>query len=115
LQSAEQQLSSLIGGDAPTTYLFSDLGTVLPDEGSVVALFQFFARRIAETGSVAYVFLQKGCLSNTSVARIVDASSLFLDLWTMDRRVLFQPIKAVRRYAARLFMPYQFWDAVACH
>ena len=114
LHSAEQQLSNLISGDAPTTYLFSDLGTVLPDEGSVVALFQFFARRIAETGSVAYVFLQKGCLSNTSVARIVDASSLFLDLWTMDRRVLFQPIKAVRRYAARLFMPYQLsGDAVA--
>ena len=114
LQSAEQQLSDLISGDGPATYLFSDLGTALPDEGNIVALFQFFARRIAETESAAYVFLQKGCLSNASVAQIVDASSLFLDLWTMDRRVLFQPIKVVGRYAARLFMPYQLsGDAVA--
>ncbi|MGH9427540.1 MAG: hypothetical protein ACRD2L_14710, partial [Terriglobia bacterium] len=107
LHSAEQQLSDLISGAVPATYLFSDLGTALPDEGDVVALFQSFARRIAETESAAYVFLQKGCLSNAGVAQIVDASSLFLDLWTMDRRVLLQPIKVVGRYAAGLFMPYQ--------
>src|SRR5262245_48116901 len=83
LRSAEQQLSNLVGSEIPATYLFSDVGTALPDEGNIVSLFQYFAHRIAETESEAYVFLQKGCLSNASVARIVDASSLFLDVWTM--------------------------------
>src|SRR5262245_57233233 len=44
LRSAEQQVSNLMSGSAPATYLFSDLGTALGDEGSVLELFQFFAR-----------------------------------------------------------------------
>ena len=110
LSSAEQQLSNLVSSEIRATYLFSDLGTALPDEGDIVSLFQYFAQRIAETESGAYVFLQKGSLSNASIARIVDASFLFLDIWTMDRRVLFQPIRAAGRYAAGLFMPYQLSD-----
>ena len=110
LRSAEQQLSNLVSSEMRSTYLFSDLGTALPDEADIVSLFQYFAQRVAETESGAYVFLQKGCLSNPSVARIVDASSLFLDIWTMDRRVLFQPIRAVGRYAAGLFIPYELSD-----
>ena len=112
LQSAERHLSDLITSDVTGTYLFSDLGTALAEEGDVVALFQSFVSRLAQTESTGYVFLQKGCLSNAGVAQIVDASSLFLDLWTMDRRILFHPIKAVGRYSARLFMPYQLLGEV---
>jgi len=107
LQSAQQQLLDLISGDVPATYLFSDLGNAFPDERNVVALFQFFARRISETRSASYVFLQKGSVSNASIAQIVDGSSLFFDFWRVDRRVLFQPIKAAGRYDPKLFMPYE--------
>lgn len=115
LASAERQLSEMVKSSAaPGAYLFSDLGSALSDEGDVVALFRLFARRIAETEAAAYIFLQKGCLSNAAVAQIVEASSLFLDLWTMDQRPLFQPIKASGRYTGRLFMPYQLSGDTVC-
>lgn len=95
---------------AACAYLYEAVAPLQGDEAEAVRLFEAFASQVREQCAAAYVFLQKGKLSNQSVARFVEASSVFVDLWSLDQKLFLQPIKAARRYSEKLFMPYQVLD-----
>jgi hypothetical protein len=80
------------------------------NEGEFLAALKELTHWIVQHESVAYIFLEKGLLSNKTVGQAIEQSALFFDVWTQAQSVFFQPLKAAGRFSESLFMPYQLSD-----
>lgn len=91
-------------------YCIDNLASLLSLAGSeedFLRLFDDFAQWLSRQPAVAYVYLQKGLLSNRATGQVIERSSLFVDLWTIGESLYLQPIRAAGRYSEKLFMPYE--------
>lgn len=86
----------------------ADIGNI-PEAGRRVLEFlgKVFAA-VTQQGAMAYVALQKGFLQPLQVAQLKEQASIFIDVWSIDNVVYFQPLKVLGRYSERMFLRYQF-------
>jgi signal transduction histidine kinase len=106
-----RELSTVMTQNGPSCfYIFdniADLVTSWTSQNEIIDLVQEICRQVSHQRAGAYLAMQRGLLSNPMVARIRDSASIFLDVWSLDDVVYFQPIKVQARYSEKMFQCYQ--------
>jgi signal transduction histidine kinase len=106
-----RELSKIMTQNGPSNfYIFDNIAELVKVstlEDEIIDLVQEISLRVSERRAAAYVAVQKGFLSNALVAQIRDTASIFLDVWSLDNSLYFQPIKVQGRYSEKMFQRYQ--------
>ena len=92
-------------------YLFEDLASlarILPHEDQIIQTIEWVHKLIQGKGKFTCFLLNRGIFSNFILGQIKEIVSIFLDVWTHDSNLYFQPIKVAGRYSSQLYMPYRF-------
>lgn len=92
-------------------YVFEDLASLakrLPHEHEILQTVTWIHNLIHEKKRFACFLLTRGSFSNFILGQLKETVSIFLDIWTQDSTLYFQPIKVKGCYSSQLYVPYRF-------
>ncbi len=91
-------------------YVFDNLSALVVEWATdelVANFFQVTCPFLFELGTVAYFALTRGRHGSGAVARIRNTTQLLLDVYSVDGRMYFHPLKVWERQSPQMFLPHE--------
>lgn len=91
-------------------YVFDNLSALVVEWATDELLANFFQVTcpfLFELDTVAYFALARGRHGNSAVARIRDTTQLLLDVYQVDGKMYFHPLKVWERQSPQMFLPHE--------